>query len=390
MVRTSYGVRVNPQFEYGTVTKSFCTWRVSQIIGFRFCFESLLLMPRMFFPLKWYVILNREKTLINTAQARLDRKLLRQFQMQNFRLLRIRLTNSGPKAFETKQDHPTSMKPNQQRQTPQLPSPETWTHHPVFLRKATETTNSSSTAATNLGEYPIGVPFEFESELFKGKILFRLRDLMTSDDSHGDIEYFKGRKRFFQTIIQGRFKKEINVCDVKFGMESNQPLKLKPPSLMMRPIQALLKRTCPGIEMDLLSDTPKVISNFAGGVQTIRMDTPGLEPDILFSDIGEETQGFGGLFKDKQKSSAKRKKIFSNPKLATDYVFDTESVYTFDHYDDIVDLTNFKFKFSRTFHCNLEKISDQPFQAFAKTKSGEYLWNFELWHERLISTSPSQ
>ena len=101
-------------------------------------------------------------------------------------------------------------------------------------------------------------------------------------------------------------------------------------------------------------------------------------------------QGFGGLFKDKQKSSAKRKKIFSNPKLATDYVFDTESVYTFDHYDDIVDLTNFKFKFSRTFHCNLEKISDQPFQAFAKTKSGEYLWNFELWHERLISTSPSQ
>lgn len=281
------------------------------------------------------------------------------------------------------------MKPDQQQ--PSLPSVDSWTHRPIFLKTAPGMEDSLS-ATTNSpgGGYPIGVPFEFESEFFKGKTMFRLRGLEASKDPQGNFDYFKGRKRFFQMVVQGRFKKEMNVSDIMFGMEYSKPLLKKPPKLMMRPIQALLKRTCPGIELDLISQTPKVLSTFAGGVQTIRMDAPGLEPDITSSDIKEETLGFGGFFADEQKSSAKRKKIFSNPKLTADYVFDTESVYTFDHYDDVIDVANFQLKLSSLFHCPFEKIVDEPFQQFAKTKSGACLWSFELWHERLVSTLPCQ
>ena len=149
----------------------------------------------------------------------------------------------------------------------------------------------------------------------------------------------KGRKRLFQVVVQGQFKKEINANDIIFGSEYSQPLNYKPPAILMKPVHALIRRSNPGIEIDLLSDKPKVLCNFSGGIQAIRMDKPGLEPDITSFNIEENNEGFGGTFTKKKRTSDKRKKIFNNPKTASEYTFDTTSVYTFDHYDDVMELS---------------------------------------------------
>uniref|UniRef100_A0A7S1ZGX8 Domain of unknown function at the cortex 1 domain-containing protein n=1 Tax=Ditylum brightwellii TaxID=49249 RepID=A0A7S1ZGX8_9STRA len=271
--------------------------------------------------------------------------------------------------------------------TATLPLPATWTHRPILLRTASsgefqKVTNESSITNINCG-YPLGVPFNFESDLFQGKILFRVRGLGASHDKQSDEDYFKGRKRVFQTVIQGKFKKEIPVRDLMFGMESTKPLKAKPPVLINKGITALLKKVSPDVEMDLLSDTPFVLTTFAGGAQTIRVDNPGCEPDILSRDIQEENRGFGQLFMKENASSAKRKKILSNPKFAADYVFNDVMVYTFDQYDDVFDLAKYKMKFGRVVSIGMDRVMDEPHQVFAKTRGGEYLWNFEIWHERL-------
>jgi len=60
--------------------------------------------------------------------------------------------------------------------------------------------------------YPIGIPFEVESDLFVGKALLRVKGLV-GDDPEGD-KYFSGRCRTYQHVIQGRFKEEIPVSDL--------------------------------------------------------------------------------------------------------------------------------------------------------------------------------
>jgi len=61
--------------------------------------------------------------------------------------------------------------------------------------------------------YPVGIPFEFETDLFVGKALLRVKGLANSDDPEGD-KYFSGRCRTYQHVIQGRFKEEIQVSDL--------------------------------------------------------------------------------------------------------------------------------------------------------------------------------
>ena len=49
---------------------------------------------------------------------------------------------------------------------------------------------------------PLGVPFAIESSLFKGIILLRFRNVK-SDHPESHSQYFQGRKRLMQTVMQG-------------------------------------------------------------------------------------------------------------------------------------------------------------------------------------------
>lgn len=64
-------------------------------------------------------------------------------------------------------------------------------------------------------------------------------------------------------------------------------------------------------------------------------DEPGNEPNILSREIDEDCTIFGGAFT-KEVSVSRRKKILSNPEKAKQYTFDTETIYTFDFYQNLV------------------------------------------------------
>lgn len=96
-----------------------------------------------------------------------------------------------------------------------VPSVSSWPHRPIFLC-------DDKDGAPPLS---LGTPFEIESDLFKGKMLVRLKGV-PSDDPVADQKYFSGRQRRFQAIVQGRFKREVRVSEVS-GCEERSDEELK-------------------------------------------------------------------------------------------------------------------------------------------------------------------
>ena len=67
------------------------------------------------------------------------------------------------------------------------------------------------------------VPFEFETELFKGSAVIFLRGLDNTPDP-----VFKGKARAIQFSVQGRFKRPVFMDDLHFGMSLARPLRHLP------------------------------------------------------------------------------------------------------------------------------------------------------------------
>ena len=70
---------------------------------------------------------------------------------------------------------------------------------------------------------PLATPIEFETKLFKGTAFFRLKDAPSPHDKVHN-QYFHGRKRFYQVMIQGRFKEELNMKDILIGDYYSKPM----------------------------------------------------------------------------------------------------------------------------------------------------------------------
>ena len=104
------------------------------------------------------------------------------------------------------------------REAYSLPTVDEWPHRPLFVCINTPACSKMEVPKYGLGACPIGAPFHFESDVFKGTCLIRLRG-SHSDDPEGDEEYFFGRKRIFQSVIQGSFKEKVKVADVLTGHE---------------------------------------------------------------------------------------------------------------------------------------------------------------------------
>ena len=96
-----------------------------------------------------------------------------------------------------------------------LPLVETWQHRPLLLCSKPEASANFKTEHDYHLQCPIGVPFKFSSDIFEGKILVRLKGC--GDDPRDN--YFSGRKRLYQHVVQGRFKEEVRVSDVFAGYE---------------------------------------------------------------------------------------------------------------------------------------------------------------------------
>lgn len=271
----------------------------------------------------------------------------------------------------------TSTSPSSNR----IPHVSTWKHNPLFLQADPSVVVLQKNSSQSLS-CPIGAPFQFESDLFQGQAMIRIRGLQKSNDVASDAKYFQGRKRKNQIIIQGKFKEEIKCRDVVIGTEFQERFSTQPPMFLHNLVLKLLRRIAPSLEMSLYGDKPKVLACIAEASQVISVDNDGEQPDIR-SIIGIQEKGFA-------ESPAKRKKLFTSLHEASTsvssepLVYDTNKVYTFEMYDDLVDYTTYNIQVAPFLRFDMvNKLDKQPFQVMARTKTdGRYLWLFNIRHVR--------
>lgn len=255
-----------------------------------------------------------------------------------------------------------------------IPDVTDWPHRPVFLQ--------ASNATTVTGGMPpsLGIPFEVDSPFFRGKILIRLRNAK-SDDESSHNEYFQSHtKRLMQTVVQGRFKRPMRFDQVYIGSVFEEPIPLAPP----RSIMKVLKRLLPGgVILDLHSDTPKVLTLYAGTAQTMREDVSGAEPDIrnvsFLENIGESLGQQFRSISHRQRHMMKR---------ASKFTFRTDRVYTFHTHDDTMDYGTYEMKLPVYGKYKLGgAIGAQPMSLAAVTDRGETIFRINVWHESIYTPS---
>ena len=272
------------------------------------------------------------------------------------------------------------------REPVDVPQPSTWPNRPVFFCVNTPVSPHLHVPKFGSGPCPIGVPFHFTSELFEGQCLLRLRNV-TSDNTEGDVDYFRGRRRLFQTIVQGRFKEPLLVSEVLTGHEFVRPLQHLPHPWMIKAGTTLIRTLAPGANICVHSQQPVCMAIMAATSQTVRVDICGKEPDILSIAIQEDCTMMGGDFENGKVSSSGRKSILSHPLRAQEYTYNTDSVYTFDFYQSLLDVSTYSLDLG-IIKLGLSPVLDgQPIQCLSKTRDGRYLWSFQIWHENLLPTS---
>jgi len=284
-----------------------------------------------------------------------------------------------------------------------LPCPSTWPHYPlIIVPNETIPSSSSSTTATTAttttasptkftsplsfaGTHalPLGIPFEIDSEIFQGSVLIRISE-SNSDNPKQDQAYFKDRKRKWQVVVQGMFKEEIAVADIKGMAEFERPLKHVPPQFMLSTINKILQVVSPGINVDMTSNVPSIEACLGSIPQTIRADKPGQEPDILHeNNIQEDCSAFGGPFESEKIGTFKRKRLLSNPTYG--FTFDTQKMYTFEYYDHFLDLPKCELNFLGVSCLDIAKLHDgQPFTATVKTSDERRLFSLSIWHKKFL------
>ncbi|KAG7363021.1 hypothetical protein IV203_026381 [Nitzschia inconspicua] len=293
---------------------------------------------------------------------------------------------SATKVAKFREHDGSSSRSIQQRQSTDLPPPKEWPHRPVLLCINTPTDVSLTVDPLyGQGACPIGKPFWFSSDLFEGYCLVRIKNVPNSDDPEGDVAYFDGRRRLFQTIVQGRFKEPLPVNTVLTGHEFTKPLKNLPHQWILKAATNLIRRLAPGSEICVVGDRPTMLAPLAGTSQVVRVDEKGKEPDLSsIEGVEEDCSLMGGKFLESSVSSSFRKKYLANPKKSSRYRFDTELVYTFDFYQNLLNVTTYKLDLGITSISMCPILNGQPIQCLAKTTDGRYLWSFQVWHESLL------
>jgi hypothetical protein len=266
-----------------------------------------------------------------------------------------------------------------------LPNVNEWVHRPLLICANTVAIPTMITDTPNNNGYlPLGIPFNFSSDLFEGLCLIRVKGA-NSDAIEEDAKYFSGRKRIFQSIVQGRFKEEVNVSDCMTGHEFTRPLKNLPHPIILKTATNLLGRFQPGATICVHTDQPYISATLLETTQIFRGDQPGNEPNIANHNIQEDSSILGGIFATDTIPASRRKRIFSNPSTCPNVTFDTETVYTFEFYQNSFDAQSYSLDLGFT-KLALSKVFDhQPIQWLGKMKDGRYLWSFQIWNESLLS-----
>eukprot|EP01012_Entosiphon_sulcatum_P061788 TRINITY_DN8764_c0_g1_i1.p1 TRINITY_DN8764_c0_g1~~TRINITY_DN8764_c0_g1_i1.p1 ORF type:complete len:601 (+),score=82.13 TRINITY_DN8764_c0_g1_i1:24-1805(+) len=293
-----------------------------------------------------------------------------------------------------------------------LPPVEQWFHRPLCLRLCPAAQDQGlrllrcgreDPESAGLPINDESTPIEFASRLFVGRAVVRLKGTPNSATS-----YFEGRQRRVQMTVQGRFTRRVPFSEVFTGEELDRPLRVSPPTWLLRSALGVVCRLSPGLRCEVepppgeneplgggsgARKGPYALNLLAATAQAVRADVPGSEPSV-FAEIVDDPALLGAQFArdcaglPQTAVTRRRKRYLGKRSGELNLWFEPNLVYTFDFYQHMLDAPAMRVEIGGTFSFDLpEYLGCQPIHFMAKAIGGSYLWNFELWHERALAYS---
>lgn len=159
-------------------------------------------------------------------------------------------TSTSIGELSPEEDNVQSESSNHHNAKMKIPPSHEWPHRPVLIKASDDSICLNEDGTLSPSIPPVGIPIEFENSLFKGRVLIRIRhlpvpnssELLSSGKRFHCEEYFQGRKRMRQFVVQGQFKESIPMSDVYFGDIYNKPLSLIPPPFVEKILRKIFHR----------------------------------------------------------------------------------------------------------------------------------------------------
>ena len=265
-----------------------------------------------------------------------------------------------------------------------LPPLASWRHHPLLFRVNPDVPKACE-GGYNIPLNP-SLPTAFETPLFVGEVLFRIRNVRDGqEDAWADEAKYAGKKRLMVLVVQGKFKKRLSFGDVKSGFECQRPLQV---GWLAKPALSACLTACkyvqPGLEANVVNSPQPYVRNYlASSCDTFTITPPGdTVPPITGGEPPEN-----GPWPDK-KARRNALKLESSRK---EKYYEPANTYTFGFHSDKMMFLDFKAKLPLGRDLDMSQyLNGQPFPFLSKTLDGEFLWKFELWHEALLSKTPKE
>jgi len=223
---------------------------------------------------------------------------------------------------------------------------------------------------------------DFCTGLFRGTLLLRVR-------VGAPLGYFAKRNRQYQAVVRGKFLEEVKISECVTGHVFHEAMGNLPPRWVRRGAMGFLGVIAPQLEADFergvfltpLASTPQVLSRGDTGNIEDPMEEP-VEGSILPL-LGEMPNPGTSM------QRTRRRKTLADRHFAQkgQGVFGTEEEYTFEFLQHLMDFESMSLNLGFMGSIGLEESLDgRPMNVMAARKGEkglEYLWGFELWHERL-------
>jgi len=249
----------------------------------------------------------------------------------------------------------------------------------------------------------VNVPYEFETEMFKGSMLIRIKNM---DNDNG---YFEGKRRVHQCVVQGRFKQEFSMDEMWGGQVFRKTWKKLPPYWVVRASLTAVKILAPTMMERLLDDeSPFVVYPYVSLPQKLSVNHPGSEPDMTsITGIPEDCTLIGGDFKENGTNPYFRRRYFTKLDRLKNFKFYPDLVYTFEDYQDLFDFKDFVYKIRITSIDMTDKLVNEPVEMCAmrfkpsnldrttveeefaryatRGRQLPYFWRLQVWNKRCLT-----
>jgi hypothetical protein len=120
---------------------------------------------------------------------------------------------------------------------------------------------------------------DFESNMFVGTILVRIRDVKKAavtrngekeeSEPASETGYFDGKKRTFQVVVAGKFKRAVPMKECVTGQAFDRPAGQLPNRLAVNTFIKLVSTLAPHLEVDLSGEKPRFLTPLVATAHTV-------------------------------------------------------------------------------------------------------------------------